>query len=96
MSLKGALYTHAINARAVLLFDSGSIRFYLANGRCGASSCLRVCIVLVPCVRTNELPISVQRHRPEHGQEIYREAFNYAWQEYSDDPRREEIAHRVA
>jgi cation transport regulator ChaB len=25
-----------------------------------------------------------------------REAFNHAWQQYADDPRHEEIAHRVS
>jgi cation transport regulator len=50
----------------------------------------------VPYATSNELPISVQGRLPEHGQEIFREAFNNAWQEYDDDPRREEIAHRVA
>ena len=43
-----------------------------------------------------DLPDSVQRHLPEHAQEIYREAFNHAWAEYSGDPRLEEIAHRIA
>ena len=50
----------------------------------------------MPYVTNNDLPISVQRHLPEHGQEIFREAFNHAWQQYADDPRPEEIAHRVA
>jgi cation transport regulator len=50
----------------------------------------------VPYATNIDLPIPVRHHLPEHGQDIYREAFNHAWQEYADDPRREEIAHRVA
>jgi cation transport regulator len=47
--------------------------------------------------RTNsELPPSVQGNLPLHAQDIYRQAFNHAWQQYKDDPRLEEIAHRVA
>jgi len=43
-----------------------------------------------------DLPPAVQAHLPEHAQDIYRQAFNHAWDEYAGDPRREEIAHRVA
>ena len=43
-----------------------------------------------------DLPISVRDHLPEHAQDIYREAFNHAWQQYAEDPRQKEIAHRVA
>jgi len=50
----------------------------------------------VPYATNIDLPIPVQHRVPEHGQDIYREAFNHAWQEYANDPRREEIAHRVA
>ncbi len=32
----------------------------------------------------DELPDSVRNHLPEHAQEIYREAFNHAWEEYAD------------
>ncbi len=47
--------------------------------------------------RTNfELPPSVRNNLPARAQEIYREAFNHAWQQYKDDPRLEEITHRVA
>jgi len=53
--------------------------------------------------KTNaELPESVKNSLPEHAQDIYREAFNSAWQQY-DQPEerkggasREETAHRVA
>lgn len=41
----------------------------------------------------SDLPESVRRHLPGHAQEIYRAAFNSAWEEYNHD---EERAHRVA
>ena len=49
-----------------------------------------------------DLPESVKDNLPKHAQEIYREAFNSAWEEYKDskdrrgDASREETAHRVA
>lgn len=43
-----------------------------------------------------DLPPGVRAHLPEHAQEIYLAAFNHAWQQHADDPRREEIAHRIA
>lgn len=53
--------------------------------------------------RTNaELPDAVKAHLPEHAQDIYREAFNSAWEQYRDpserrgDASREETAHKVA
>jgi cation transport regulator len=49
-----------------------------------------------------DLPESVRDSLPEHGQDIYREAFNSAWKQY-DEPEerragrdREETAHAVA
>jgi cation transport regulator len=50
----------------------------------------------MPYLTNDDLPIPVQRYLPEHGQDIFREAFNHAWQEYAGDPSQEEIAHRVA
>ena len=50
----------------------------------------------MPYLTNDDLPISIRHHVPEHGQDIFREAFNHAWQQYADDPRHEEIAHRVA
>jgi cation transport regulator len=44
----------------------------------------------------DDLPPRIRAHLPPHAQDIYREAFNHAWTQYGDDPRREEIAHRVA
>ena len=49
----------------------------------------------MPYATIEDLPPSVRRHLPEHAQEIFRSAFNHAWQSYPPD-RREEIAHRVA
>lgn len=49
-----------------------------------------------------ELPDSVQDNVPKHAQEIYKESFNSAWDQYKDaddrrgDASREETAHRVA
>ncbi len=48
------------------------------------------------------LPDSVQHVLPAHAQEIYKEAFNSAWEQYKhkadrrDDASREETAHKVA
>jgi cation transport regulator len=50
----------------------------------------------MPYLTNDDLPMSVRNHLPEHGQDIFREAFNHAWQEYAGDPRQEEIVHRVA
>ena len=49
-----------------------------------------------------ELPESVRNNLPKHAQEIYKEAYNSAWDQYKDpadrrgDASREETAHRVA
>jgi cation transport regulator len=43
-----------------------------------------------------DLPERVRSHLPSHAQDIYREAFNHAWETYKADPRQDEIAHRVA
>jgi len=56
----------------------------------------------MPYQTISELPDSVRDHVPRHAQEIYRETFNSAWQEYADkgerrgDESREEVAHKVA
>lgn len=47
----------------------------------------------MPYQTVNELPGTVREHLPRHAQEIYREAFNHAWEEYGHDEAR---AHRVA
>jgi cation transport regulator len=56
----------------------------------------------MPYDRINELPEAVREHLPKHAQEIYKEAFNSAWDQYADpderrgDESREEVAHKVA
>jgi cation transport regulator len=49
-----------------------------------------------------ELPDSAKDNLPNHAQDIYREAFNSAWEEYKDASKRrgkesrEDVAHKVA
>lgn len=56
----------------------------------------------MPYKSQSELPDNVRDNLPEHAREIYRKAFNSAWDEYDDpDDRRgsagrEETAHKVA
>jgi cation transport regulator len=56
----------------------------------------------MPYNRLSELPDSVKDNLPEHAQEIYKEAYNSAWDQYDEpeerrgDDTREETAHRVA
>jgi cation transport regulator len=56
----------------------------------------------MPYKRNSELPDSVKDNLPEHAQDIYREAFNSAWEQYDQpeerrgDASREETAHKVA
>lgn len=56
----------------------------------------------MPYDNRKELPKSVRDNLPAHAQDIYKEAFNSAWDEYSDpderrgDTSREETAHKVA
>jgi cation transport regulator len=51
----------------------------------------------MPYESVDDLPPSVAAHLPLHAREIYRAAFNSAWDDYADrGERREEIAHRVA
>ena len=56
----------------------------------------------MPYKSTNELPKSVKDTLPDHAQDIYKEAFNSAYDQY-DQPSerrysesREEAAHKVA
>ncbi len=56
----------------------------------------------MPFKSTNELPPGVKDHLPKHAQDIYKEAFNSAYEQY-DKPSerregadREETAHKVA
>lgn len=50
----------------------------------------------MPYAANSDLPASVRSHLPAHAQNIYRAAFNRAYSDYDGDPRREEIAHRIA
>ena len=56
----------------------------------------------MPYKTKRELPDSVQHVLPAHAQDIYKEAFNSAWDQYKDkedrrdDASREETAHKVA
>jgi cation transport regulator len=50
----------------------------------------------VPYASDDDLPMRIRAHLPPHARTIFREAFNHAWLSYRDDPRQEEIAHRVA
>jgi cation transport regulator len=46
----------------------------------------------MPYDSLKDLPEGVREHLPHHGQEIYKEAFNSALEEYKE----EETAHKVA
>jgi cation transport regulator len=57
----------------------------------------------MPYKTNNDLPSSVRDHLPKHAQDIYREAFNHAHEEYQEKSKRrnseeslEEISHKVA
>lgn len=56
----------------------------------------------MPYSSVRDLPDSVRDNIPGHAQEIYKEAFNNAWNQYKNpgdrrgDASREEVAHRVA
>ncbi|QDI08197.1 Cation transport regulator ChaB [Klebsiella electrica] len=56
----------------------------------------------MPYRSKQQLPDSVQHVLPAHAQQIYKEAFNSAWEQYQhpadrrDDATREETAHKVA
>lgn len=50
----------------------------------------------MPYATNNDLPPAIQRRLPDHAQDIYREAFNHAYEAHRGDPQREERAHRIA
>ena len=56
----------------------------------------------MPYNNTNELPESVKNVLPKHAQDIYKEAFNSAYEQYDKpeerrgDESQEEVAHKVA
>jgi cation transport regulator len=47
----------------------------------------------MPYENIQDLPDSVRNHLPKHAQEIYRSAYNSAWDQYDHEEAR---AHRVA
>jgi len=47
----------------------------------------------MPYASNDDLPPSVRDHLPAHAQDIFREAFNHAWQSHSGD---EATAFRIA
>lgn len=53
-------------------------------------------IAFVPYATNFDLPPSVRDHLPEHAQDIFRAAFNHAYEAHADDPRQEEAAFRIA
>ena len=89
----------------------GSIFFYIAGvgsykppgNRTTASSTITIVQEdHMPYKTLEDLPENVTNVLPKHAQEIYRAAFNNAWDEYKDpderrgDASREETAHKVA
>ena len=50
----------------------------------------------MPYTTNADLPPSVRDHLPPHAQDIYRAAFNNAFEAHAGDPRQEEAAHRIA
>jgi cation transport regulator len=56
----------------------------------------------MPYKTLEDLPDLVKNILPKHTEEIYKEAYNTAWQQYKDkearcdNATREEVAHRVA
>jgi cation transport regulator len=49
----------------------------------------------MPYASNEDLPDSVRLHLPPHAQDIYRAAFNHAWERYAPSGR-EAVAHRIA
>jgi cation transport regulator len=50
----------------------------------------------MPYASNIDLPDNLRDILPAHAQDIFRAAFNHAWQDHSHDPDREAIAHRIA
>lgn len=56
----------------------------------------------MPYSKISELPKSVKDNLPKHAQEIYKEVYNSAWEQYKNsedrrgDDSREEVSHQVA
>lgn len=58
--------------------------------------------IIMPYKSRSELPLPVQENLPPHAEEIYKEAYNAAWEQYKNpksrrgNETREEVAHKVA
>lgn len=56
----------------------------------------------MPYDKKSDLPDQVKDNLPKHAQDIYKEAYNSAWDQYKDpedrrdDSSREETSHKVA
>jgi len=56
----------------------------------------------MPYITNDELPERVKKILPAHAQDIFRESFNSAWEQYADPSKRrgrashEEVANKVA
>ena len=51
----------------------------------------------MPYRHNTDLPDAVREHLPAHAQDIFRETFNSAWDEYADrGDEREKVAFQVA
>jgi len=48
----------------------------------------------MPYNTNKDLPEAVKTHLPEKAQDIYRAAFNNAWEEYADPKKRREVETR--
>ena len=56
----------------------------------------------MPYSDNEKLPKGVKNNLPNHAQDIYRESFNHAWEQYKSPSKRreaesrEEVAHKIA
>lgn len=56
----------------------------------------------MPYKSNSDLPDRIKDNLPKHAQDIYREAYNHAWDEYSSSKKRrgnesqEQVSHKVA
>lgn len=50
----------------------------------------------MPYKNIADLPEKIRNNLPKHAQEIYKEAFNNAYDQYKTREDREEVSHRVA
>jgi len=50
----------------------------------------------MPYASNADLPPAIRSHLPRHAQDIFRAAFNHAFDAHRDDPDGEEIAFRIA